>query len=273
MDHEAHDLPPIIQPKSYLYTPRLTGSGWSWEYLRRNPGYREAWQLERQAALRALERPPDVPPRAPTDRAAAWGLLFLEPPDQTGLEAVPFWRADAIPGRIRAGARPGAAPGGDLFDLFAEPGNKAVCLTPEGAYTIIERGPAGFRLLFAKPADLRDRLPVEVRLGDMPSDEQEREAALRFVYRGDAGASPPGRFLPGNAANLMRQLQALDARLAGATGLREIAEAVYGLEAVAREWANPDGVLRRRTRYLVKRGVELMDGAYRGLLKPLKTKV
>ena len=57
------------------------------------------------------------------------------------------------------------------------------------------------------------------------------------------------------------------------TSLREIAEAVYGLEAVAREWANPDGVLRRRTRYLVKRGVELMDGAYQGLLKPLKTKV
>src|SRR5690349_8264386 len=106
----------------------------------------------------------------------------------------------------------------------------------------------------------------------MPSDEAEREAALRFVYRAEGGPSP-GRFQPGNAVNLMRQLQALDARLAEATRLREIAEAVYGLEAVARDWSNSDGVLRRRTRYLVERGTELMNGAYRTLLKPLKTKV
>jgi hypothetical protein len=264
-------LLPIRQPESHLYTLRLTASGWAWEYLRRNPDYQYDWQLERRAERRALGRPPGEQPRTPGDRAARWGLVFLEPPDQTGLEAVPFWRADAIPGRVRVAARPGAVPGGDLFDLFAEPGNKAVCLTPEGAYIIIERGREGFRLRFADPADLRDRLPVEVRFGDMRSDEPEREAALRFVHRADGG-TPPERFQPTNAVNLMRQLQALDAQLAGATGLREIAEAVYGLEAVARDWSNPDGVLRRRTRYLAERGTELMHGAYRTLLRPLKTK-
>jgi hypothetical protein len=255
-----------------MYTLRLTASGWAWEYVRRNPDYQDAWRLKRRAERRALVRPAGIQPRAPGDRAAPWGLVFLEPPNQTGLTAVPFWRADAIPGRVRVGARPGAVPGGDLFDLFAEPGNKVVCLTPEGAYTIIERSPEGFRLLFADPADLRDQLPVEVRFGDMPSGEAEREAALRFVHRAEGGPAP-GRFQPVNAVNLMRQLQALDARQAGATSLREIAEAVYGLEAVARDWSNPDRVLRRRTRYLVERGTELMNGAYRTLLRPLKTKV
>ena len=262
---------PLRRSASYLYTLRLTASGWAWEYLRRNPDYQDDWQLERRTERRALGQPPGEPSRRPGDRAAHWGLVFLEPPDQTGLEAVPFWRADAIPGRVRVGARPGPGPGTGLFDLFAEPGNKAVCLTPEGAYAIIERGRESFRLLFADPADLRDRLPVEVRFGDLPSDEPEREAALRFVRRADGG-TPPNRFRPANAVNLMRQLQALDARLAGAASLREIAEAVYGLEAVAGDWADPDGVRRRRTRYLVERGTELMRGAYRTLLRPLKAK-
>ena len=146
-----------------------------------------------------------------------------------------------------------------------------MCLTPEGAYAGFEVGGEGYRLLFADPAELRDRLPVEVRFGDMASDEPEREAALRFVQR-NPGGEPRQRFVPYNAVNLMRQLQALDAHLAGAANLRAVAEAVYGPETVARLWNDPDGTLRRRVSYALARGKALMNGSYRTLLRTLRSK-
>ena len=263
-------MPELRTSAYYTYTLLLNASGWAWEFLRRNLLYRHAWALERKAERRALARPSGVRPRAPRDRASPWGLRFLEPPHLTGLEVVPFWRTDAIPAPARAGIVAGAAPASELFDLFAEPGDKAVCLTPEGALAVIEIGRTTVRLRFADPAELRDQLPLEVRMAETPSDTRERDAALRFVHRGTLAAAPAGRYVPGNVVRLMQQLQALDGRLAGA-GPREIAEAVYGPEVVARDWSNPDGLLQRRTHYLIERGTALMSGAYRTLLKPLRT--
>ena len=80
--------------------------------------------------------------RRPATRAqgpgVAVGPAVSRPPDLTALEVVPFWRTDAIPAPARAGIVGGGAPASELFDLFAEPGDKAVCLTPEGALAVIE---------------------------------------------------------------------------------------------------------------------------------------
>jgi len=74
-----------------------------------------------------------------------------------------------------------------------------------------------------------------------------------------AAASRPTR----NAVTHMRMLQALDARLAGASH-RSIAEAIFGEEAVRRRWS-ADGELRAQTRYLVRRSLSLASGDYLGL--------
>jgi hypothetical protein len=61
----------------------------------------------------------------------------------------------------------------------------------------------------------------------------------------------------------LHTLQALDATLAGAS-LREIAEGLFGAEAVTAGWY-ADGGLRSRVRRLVGRGRALMRGGYRRL--------
>ncbi|WP_158679165.1 DNA -binding domain-containing protein, partial [Cronobacter sakazakii] len=68
----------------------------------------------------------------------------------------------------------------------------------------------------------------------------------------------------------LHTLQALDAALAGAS-LREIAEGLFGADAVAADW-HADGDLRARVRRLVRRGDALMRGGYRRLaqLAPLE---
>ncbi|WP_187442543.1 DUF2285 domain-containing protein [Enterobacter hormaechei] len=61
----------------------------------------------------------------------------------------------------------------------------------------------------------------------------------------------------------LHTLQALDATLAGAS-LREVAEGLFGADAVAADW-HKDSALRARVRRLVRRGDELMHGGYRRL--------
>jgi hypothetical protein len=68
-------LPAIRLPASHAYTLRLTRSGWTWEYLRRNEDYQEAWRLERRADRREPGRPAGAPARTPMDRAAPWVIF------------------------------------------------------------------------------------------------------------------------------------------------------------------------------------------------------
>jgi len=64
----------------------------------------------------------------------------------------------------------------------------------------------------------------------------------------------------------LHTLQALDAILAG-TSLRQTAEGLFGISAVAEGWHTDSG-LRSRVRRLVRRGQTLMDGGYRRLIQP-----
>ena len=63
----------------------------------------------------------------------------------------------------------------------------------------------------------------------------------------------------------MRMLQALDGSLAGASQ-RDIAVALFGPEAVKRQWYS-DSELRAQVRHLIRKGRALMLGEYRRLLQ------
>ena len=75
-------------------------------------------------------------------------------------------------------------------------------------------------------------------------------------------ASGTARSRPAPAALLeLNTLRALDGTLAGAS-LRDVAEGLFGVDAVAADWY-ADSALRARVRRLVHRGDALMRGGYR----------
>ncbi|MBA1914286.1 DUF2285 domain-containing protein, partial [Escherichia coli] len=47
---------------------------------------------------------------------------------------------------------------------------------------------------------------------------------------------------------------------------RQIATTIFGAKMVADEWQGPSQFLKDRTRRLVAKGIELMNGGYRDLL-------
>lgn len=241
--HLAHWYPTA----AYLYVLWLDTLALAWEYLRRTPDYRLDW-LRRHRRLQAAQ-----------DAALRWGLRLLEDPALDARDAHPAW----LPGHAAVvQLYPDADPPPDAaaFAFWNLPGHKQLLHDGKGL-ALIARSP-GRCSRFALAPGLEDGM------------------AVAYANRGNGGGTAAiehnatlaaARPRPTPAALLeLHTLQALDATLAGAS-LREVAEGLFGTDAVAADW-HADGDLRARVRRLVRRGDALMRGGYRRLaqLAPLE---
>ena len=232
---------------AYLYVLHLDGPALAWEYLRRHPGYRQAWHTQA------------------TDAAQPWGLHTLEDPALDAREALPDWlnvRACAI--RVIPDDDP--APEASPFVLWRLPGRKQ--LQHDGrSLVLFARWPGCCVRLMLAP-ELHDGMPHAfavracrepcTRYRDMANDLDQLAAASRC----EPSAATRPRPSPSTLQALLT-LQALDANQAGAS-LRDIAEGLFGSAEVASDW-HADSALRARVRRLVQRGRSLVDGGYREL--------
>jgi len=234
---------PWYATAAYLYVLHLDELELAWCYLRRHPDYRRDWLRHRHRA----------------ETAQRWGLRMLESPDLDARDAHPAW----LPGHTAVvQLHPDADPPWDAtaFAFWRIAGRKQLLHDGKGLALIL-RGP-GRCLRFALAPGLDDGMAmVQAHRGGttLAADKQGQGEAMAIV-----------KARPTPAALLeLRTLQALDATLAGAS-LREVAEGVFGAEAVATGWY-ADGDLRARVRRLVRRGDALMRGGYRRLahLPPL----
>ncbi|WP_197346498.1 DUF2285 domain-containing protein [Ralstonia pseudosolanacearum] len=228
LHHCAHWYPTA----AYLYVLWLDALALAWEYLRRNPDYRLDW-------LRHVRRP---------DAAQRWGLRLLENPALDARDAHPAW----FPGHhALVQLYPDADPPFDAttFDFWRIPGHKQLIHDGKGLRLMARS--AGRSLHFTLASGLEDGMAVT---------QAHRGRGAPHVPDTPA---PMARPRPPPAALLeLHTLQALDATLAGAS-LREVAEGLYGVDAVA-DW-HTDGGLRSKVRRLVRRGDALMRGGYRRL--------
>ncbi|MGU1969242.1 DUF2285 domain-containing protein [Pseudomonas aeruginosa] len=238
--HVAHWYPTA----AYLYILWLDTLALAWEYLRRHPDYRLDW-------LRRARRP---------DAAHRWGLRLLEDPALDARDAHPAWQpgqADVVQ------LYPDADPPVDAesFAFWCIPGHKQL-LHDGKRLALIARSP-GQCLRFALAPGLEDGMAVAY------AQRSGTAAPVRAHARGATFAATTPRPAP-SALLELHTLQALDATLAGAS-LREVAEGLFGADAVAADW-HADGDLRARVRRLVRRGDALMRDGYRHLaqLPPLE---
>lgn len=239
--------PPWHASAAYLYVLHLDGPALAWEYLRRHPGYRQAWRA--QAA----------------DAAQPWGLRTLENPALDAREALPDW-LNARACTICVIPDDDPAPEASPFDLWRLPGRKQLQHDGHGLVLAVHWPGCCVRLLLAP--ELRNGMPHAfamracqepcTRYRDAANDLDQLVAASRC----EPSASTCPRPSP-SAMQALLTLQALDASQAGAS-LREVAEGLFGSADVASDW-HADSALRARVRRLVQRGRALMDGGYREL--------
>ena len=119
----------------------------------------------------------------------------------------------------------------------------------------------------------RDELPPDaplMALVPLDASAPTRLEALGHFWRvvgGQPSSTLPGDISPARRARLALTLRAVDGRHARATR-REIAETLFGAEAVPDGVAFDDHHLRSRTARLIRDGLAMVPGGYRKLLKP-----
>ncbi|SDM52087.1 hypothetical protein SAMN05428957_10742 [Oryzisolibacter propanilivorax] len=247
--HLAHWYPTA----AYLYILCLDTLALAWEYLRRHPDYRLDW-------LRRQRRP-----QAAQQAALRWGLRLLEDPALDARDAHPAW----LPGHDAVvQLHPDADPPPDAaaFAFWHIPGYKQLLHDGKGL-ALIARSP-GHCVRFALAPGLEDGMAVAYANRGNGGSGAATPAHGHGLPSSELAAAKPR---PPPAALLeLHTLQALDATQAGAS-LREVAEGLFGTDAVAADW-HADGDLRARVRRLVRRGDALMRGGYRRLaqLAPLE---
>jgi hypothetical protein len=146
------------------------------------------------------------------------------------------------------------------FDLWRIPGRKRLAFDGPDLALTADLSALRMRLSLSgalvEGASYTSAVPLTSQLrGDLAAFNTQAQALEGHVPQVDS-ARPVAR-----AALLhLRALQALDAAQAGASH-RDIAQALFGLEAVVLRW-HEDGELRARVRHLLRRAKAYMTGGY-----------
>ena len=249
---------------SYNYTAKLTRAGWAWEFLRRNPEFRNDYarvkaktSKVRRGKLRVSEMP----------ELKRWGVSWCDPPGENALRANVFWHADAcnhvlpLIGSRSAGERvlenAFAAVIANARHLGSREGRHLLLCDGAHRLQLQMRGcRAGRTGLLLTPAVICPRLvSTRLRLLSCFNDYLRAGKLLSKYFP-----------LEPRQRRLRVVLQALDGSLCPACH-RDIAIALYGAERVRSTWTDPRAHLRDTVRRAVRSGNALMNGGYLRLLR------
>lgn len=193
-------------------------------------------------------------------RSSDGGCDSAEDPSIDAREARPLWIAstDALL-HVRGSTALGAV-AQPTFDLWRVPGRKRLTLGEAGLTLLAEVSAQRLRVSLA--ADLVDgaAYAVTVPLGPGLRGQLDAFTAQAQALEGHAPVAAPVRAATRAALLHLRALQALDGAQAGASH-RDIAQALFGLEAVTLRW-QADGELRGQVRHLLRRAEAYMKGGY-----------
>lgn len=202
-------------------------------------------------------------------RSSGGGCESAEDPRLDARTAHPLWIAttDELL-HVRASTARGASDR-PPFDLWRVPGRKRLALGGAGLTLLAEV--SAQRLRVALAADLADgaAYTVTVPLSSGLRGQLDAFTAQAQVLEGHAQAVAPARAATRAALLHLRALQALDGAQAGASH-RDIAQALFGLEAVTLRW-HDDGELRAQVRHLLRRAEAYMKGGYLALAGVART--
>ncbi len=253
--HELHAL------------PRL---GFAWEYIRRNPNFRDRWADTQSAweevgssrGLRVIDIRQEGPPQP------VYPVVWSSPPSEGALDAAVAWHPLSSPEILRAVAvPPKLARGAVIFDPQDYELEKTLIRMPDGSQELLLRD--GFRTLqlHVIGGTLKDGDALFIDASEIEDSVAQLQALACFRELRSTGILLNKYFPPHpHAVRLSQCLQALDGSLACASH-REIGVAIYGQEKVERDWSDPRENLRDQVRRLVIRGRVLMERGFLGLMR------
>ena len=261
-----------IDRDAYDQLLTLPYSGWCWEYKRRDGALKSA--ARRLSARRpTILRRPDGSTvyrlRTRQPQAEKFGLYYLPDPSLNAFQTTPFWLPESMSTHLNASSETN-----DQKRVIEPPlrwdeipGEKHFLISPGRRPKIIIEAP-GYA---AQLAIEEHALPVphavylSLRLGAGLLQGRNLSSVEEFA-RHCLGRDVTCKTLRGYSPETLRNtIIALDGHLAGVTQ-RQIAEVIFGVDAVSRDWNSGVKSYKSRTRRLIKKGVELMKFGNKYLL-------
>ena len=245
-------------------------SDWAWEFLRRNGGYQADWRAATPRTLPCAKLRDGtmlLRLRRRYLRAERWGLYAFADPFRPAPKAPVFWLPAISRRTVRArcdmvGER------ANVMRLARFRAQRSAVIGVDGVpvVTMKSRGfnvglvASGWHVL-TRPAAVTFEL-------DRFDELTARIECLRILQRLTEPGAPEsaGRSSWNANRRLLHALVALDGSLGGQS-YREIAMMVFGQKRVTEDWTATSRFLKDRTRRLVTKGHELMNGGYRDLLR------
>lgn len=179
-----------------------------------------------------------------------------------GRNAQPLWLSSSD-GLLHVRAAHASNAAARRFDLWRIPGRKRLAL--DGPDLALTADLSAQRMRLSLSGALTDGAAYASAVPLTPQLRGELAAfnAQAQALEGHAPQVDPARPVTRTALLHLRALQALDASQAGASH-RDIAQALFGLEAVVLRW-HEDGELRAQVRHLLRRAEAFMTGGYLAL--------
>jgi hypothetical protein len=248
-------------PEAAAALKDLDRSGLAWEFLRRNPEFREHYA----SILKRIESNAVSEEAGLTELSDRWGCLILRDPNLPASSGPTAWRPELLALGVTLVAAADRYSEAHELSVSDVGGARADLRRRDGRHILLE-DPEGDHRLWLPNVWIGDRLAGLVVLDDRFA---LRIAALQRLGRRLAGRSPGPlpkrwRITRRHRWRLTLMLRALDGHLDQAS-YREIADALFGGEAVAR-YAWKTSSVRGQTIRLVKDAIRMMKGGYRKLL-------
>jgi hypothetical protein len=240
----------------------LDRSALAWEFLRRNPEFREHFTsiLERIGASDLSEDD------AATELSNRWGCLVLHDPSLPADSSSPIvWSPEVLALGVTLVAGTDRYPGAHELSASDVDDARVDLMRADGRHVVLPDAESDHNLWLPE-VRIGDRLAGLVVLDD---NFGLRIVALQRFWRRLARRSPgpppkAWRITRRHRWRLTLMLRALDGHLDQAS-YRQIAGALFGPEAVAR-YAWKTSSIRGQTIRLVKDALAMMNGGYRQLL-------
>lgn len=250
----------------------LPGSGWAWEFKRRDPALKKARRCARAVRAHAAMRADGSIIYRLNQRCHAaekFGLHFIPDPALSAFDTTPFWLPETMSASFDAVVESEFLAKHSVRHLRWDelPGEKFFLVAPGRRDKLVIRatGYAAQLALDGNGAPVPQAVSFSLKVG---ADRLAGESLRRLEEFGRVcrGVSARRRRLRGASPEKLREaLIALDGELAGVPR-RRIAEAIFGADAVKRGWDDGDESYKKRTKRLVEKGLLLMNIGYRELL-------
>ncbi len=265
------DKEPKINHYDYLYN--MSVEGWTWEFIRRCPAYHKGWKRyssridieQNHLELSKIDR-------HEIKAASRFGLLFFADPAQDSKTISPFWSPSHNPYILKCTPTPNDkadnSSGALLNDIACK---RSLVQSSDGKlHLLLSKTNRSLQLTFDKKIDIEQEVYFEIRVRAAATLIQQAAAIScldSLLTQGSFARSYSE--MPARLRIKPQLLYALDLAKLGFSQ-REIAQRIFGEDAVLTGWNGISHHIKSRTYRLLKKGKKLIGKSHKVLLNNCK---